>query len=83
MPRTLSLRPLDVLVRLGKDPASGIYLNPGCSEEALRELQAGVRQHLGEEVPESYVRLLTLTNGVQINGAEDMLSAVLVEQQAG
>jgi len=59
-----------VLGRLGKDPASGVHLRTGCSEDALRELQAGAKQHLGAEVPESYVLLLRMTNGVQINGAD-------------
>jgi len=59
-----------VLGRLGKDPANGVHLRTGCSEDALRELQAGAKQHLGAEVPESYVLLLRMTNGVQINGAD-------------
>ena len=61
---------LVVLARLGMKPGSGVHLNRGCSEDALRELQAGARKHLGEEVPESYVCLLRLTNGMFINGAD-------------
>jgi len=61
---------LDVVGRLGTDPTSGVYLRPGCGEDALRDLQADARQRLGHPVPASYLRLLRLTNGVQINGAD-------------
>jgi hypothetical protein len=59
----------EIVGHLGKDPRSGVYVKRGCGEDALRKLQAAARQHLGEEVPESYIRLLRLTNGLQINGA--------------
>jgi hypothetical protein len=59
----------DTLARLGADPERAVYLRPGATEAAIRKLQRDARQELGEEVPESFVRLLRLTNGVQINGA--------------
>jgi hypothetical protein len=59
----------EVVGRLGTDPTSGVYLRPGASEDALRDLQVAARQRLGDPVPESYLRLLRLTNGVQVNNA--------------
>lgn len=60
---------LKLLSELGADPENAVYLRPGASEEAIRTLQVVARKHLGEEVPEAYVRLLRLSNGMQINGA--------------
>jgi hypothetical protein len=59
----------DILSRIGTNPRSGVHLEPGCTEDALRKLQSDARQHLGLEVPASYLRMLRLTDGVQINGA--------------
>jgi hypothetical protein len=59
----------DILSRLGTNPRSGVYLMPGCTEDALRRLQSDAKQHLGMEVPASYLRMLRLTDGVTINGA--------------
>jgi hypothetical protein len=59
----------ETMARLGADPERAVYLRPGASEAAIRNLQRDARQGLGEEVPESFVRLLRLTNGAQINGA--------------
>ncbi len=60
---------LETLRRRGADDTSGVYLRRGCDDEAIADMQAAAATHLGEAVPESYVRLLRLTNGVQINGA--------------
>jgi hypothetical protein len=60
---------LDVLARLGADLGSGVYLRPGCDEAAILQLQAAAEHALGEVFPAGFVRLLRLTNGVQINGA--------------
>jgi hypothetical protein len=59
----------DTLARLGADPERAVYLRPGAREAAIRTLQHDARTKLGAEVPESFVRLLKLTNGAQINGA--------------
>jgi gamma-glutamyl AIG2-like cyclotransferase len=59
----------DTLARLGADPERAVYLRPGAGEAAIRNLQRDARKELGEQVPESFVRLLRLTNGAQINGA--------------
>jgi Gamma-glutamyl cyclotransferase, AIG2-like len=59
----------DTLARLGTDPERAVYLRPGAGETAILNLQRDARTRLGEQVPESFVRLLRLTNGVQINGA--------------
>lgn len=60
--------PVMTLVRRGADPMSGVYLNTGCNEDAVRQVLDAAKQHLGEELPDGYVRLLRATNGVQING---------------
>jgi hypothetical protein len=59
---------LATLARIGSDPLSGVYLQPAADEEAIGRMQAAARQDLGESVPEGYVALLRITNGVQING---------------
>jgi hypothetical protein len=59
----------DTLARLGADPERAVYLRPGADEVAIRNLQRDALNRLGEEVPESFVRLLRLTSGAQINGA--------------
>ena len=61
--------PLATLVRLGGDPMSGVHLQPGADEAAIRRMQAAARRDLGEPVPDEYVALLRVTNGVQINCA--------------
>ena len=63
-----------VLARLAKDPASGVHLRPGSSEDVLRDLQAGARQHLGAEVPESFVRLLPYLRRVVPAVVRELLS---------
>src|SRR5215471_4640213 len=60
---------LTILARLGGDPVSGVYLQPVADEVAIRRMQAAARRGLGEPVPDGYVALLRVTNGVQINGA--------------
>ena len=59
----------DTLARLGADPGRAVYLRPPAGEAAILNLQREARTKLGEEVPESFVRLLRLSNGAQINGA--------------
>jgi hypothetical protein len=60
---------LETLARLGADSANAVYLQAAATETAIESLQSDARRDLGEAVPQSYVRLLRLTNGVQINGA--------------
>lgn len=60
---------LMALVRLGSSPTSGVYLNAAADEHAIHEMQAAAQRDLGDQIPEGYVALLRVTNGVQINGA--------------
>ena len=48
---------------------SGVYLKPPCDDTAIERLQRTYKRELGANVPESFLRLLKTTNGVQINGA--------------
>ncbi len=48
---------------------SCVYLQPPCEEAALIRMQTDAKRHLGEEIPESYVQFLRLTNGAQFDGA--------------
>lgn len=59
----------ETLIGLGDDPTSGVYLEPGCDNNAIGRLQALAVKELKEKLPEGFVRLLRLTNGAQINGA--------------
>jgi hypothetical protein len=61
--------PLAILSRLDRDPGSGVHLRPACNDTTIGQLQAAAERELGEAVPESFVRLFRVTNGVQINGA--------------
>lgn len=61
--------PLVTLTRLGSSPMSGVYLQPTADEAAIRRMQTAAIRDLGEAVPDDYVALLRVTNGVQINGA--------------
>ena len=56
--------PLSTLARLGKDPQSCVYLEPSASEEAIRRMQEDARRDLGAQVPDGYLALLRVTNGV-------------------
>lgn len=57
------------LARLGSDPLSGVHVQPAADEGAIRRRQELAQRHLGGPVPDEYVALLRVTNGVQINGA--------------
>jgi len=72
MSRLIKLKPADALptlVRLGTEEKRAVYLRPKANEAAIRRMQSAARRDLGEPVPEGYVALLRMTNGVQINGA--------------
>jgi hypothetical protein len=58
----------DTLARLGADPERAVYLRPGAGEAAILNLQRDAPTRLGEQVPESFVRLLRLTNGAHQRG---------------
>ncbi|SCB38094.1 SMI1/KNR4 family protein [Rhizobium lusitanum] len=60
---------LETLIELGRNPMTGVYLNPVAEEDALDQMQVAARRDLDELVPEAYVALLRLTNGIQINCA--------------
>ncbi len=60
---------LNLLVCLGKSDASGVYLRPPADEDAIAAMQAAAARELGEALPDSYLALLRMTDGVQINGA--------------
>src|SRR3989442_1117411 len=68
-PQTTAADALPTLARLGTDPTSGVYLQPGASEVTVRRMQAAARRDLGEPIPDGYVALLRMTNGVQVSGA--------------
>jgi SMI1 / KNR4 family (SUKH-1) len=70
MARKPKLKPADALptlIRLGAERA--VYLAPKASEAAIRRMQAAAKRDLGEPVPDSYVALLRIANGMQIQGA--------------
>jgi hypothetical protein len=58
-----------ILTRLGANRLKAVYLRPGCDSSAIAQMQTAARRELGEDVPDGFVRLLTITNGLQINGA--------------
>jgi hypothetical protein len=60
---------LNLLVSLGRSDASGVYLRPPADEDAIAGMQAAAARELGQVVPDSYLALLRVSNGVQINGA--------------
>jgi hypothetical protein len=60
---------IPALVRLGSAGGSSVYLRPSASEAAIGRMQVAARRDLGEAVPDGYLALLRVTNGVQINGA--------------
>ncbi len=47
----------------------GIYVRPAAKESTIKKMQRESKRELGEEVPDGYVRLLKLTNGLQVNCA--------------
>jgi hypothetical protein len=70
MARRPKLKPADALAALARLGAEGaLYLAPKASEAAIRRMQGAAKRDLGEPVPESYVALLRIANGVQIQGA--------------
>jgi hypothetical protein len=72
MARHPKLKPADALptlARLGADKQRAVYLRPKASEAAIRRMQTAAKRNLSELVPDAYVALLRITNGVQINGA--------------
>jgi hypothetical protein len=72
MPRRTASKAPDVfetLVRLGADPMSGVHLRPASKTSAIKRMQVAAKRDLGAEIPDSFVRLLRITNGVQINCA--------------
>jgi hypothetical protein len=72
MARRPKLKPaeaLPTLARLGADEKRAVYLRPRASEAAIRRMQAAAQRDLGEPVPDAYVALLRIANGVQIQGA--------------
>jgi hypothetical protein len=65
MPETV----FENIVGLGQKRLRGVHLRPPCSEAAIRQLQTDAERDLSEEVPRSFIALLRLTNGLQINCA--------------
>lgn len=60
---------LQRLVELGADPAKGVYLQRPASEAGIAQLRTNAMALLGASVPDGYIRLLRVTNGVQIDNA--------------
>jgi hypothetical protein len=56
------------LVRLGASHPA-VWLKPPCHEGAIKKLQEDSKRELGNEVPSSYIDLLRISNGMQLNGA--------------
>lgn len=50
------------------DPFYKDYLNPGCSDTKIEKLQSAAKKEFGVAIPESFIRLLKISNGIQING---------------
>jgi len=70
MARRPKLKPADVLPTLARLGAEDIvYLAPKASEAAIRRMQVAAKRDLGEPIPEAYVALLRVANGIQIQGA--------------
>ena len=70
--RVMSNTPADAfqaVAQLGADSTAGVDLAPGCDDAIINDMQSAAERELGEPIPQSYVRLLRITNGVQINGA--------------
>lgn len=61
--------PLEMIARLGNDLMSGVHVKKAADDKAIQRMQASAYRDLGEQVPEEYVALLRVSNGVQINGA--------------
>lgn len=57
------------LARLAAEGKRAVHLKPKASETAIRDMQTAAKKDLGEPVPEEFVALLRISNGVQINGA--------------
>jgi hypothetical protein len=53
---------LETLARLGADPENAVYLQAPATEAAIESLQSDARRDRGDAVPESYIRLLRLTD---------------------
>ena len=75
-----AMHPFETLKRLGSQRAIGVYLRPPASAAAIRQMQADAQEAWGEPVPEEYLVLLRITNGVQINGAYFKEAANLVPE---
>jgi hypothetical protein len=70
MARRPKLDPADALptlVRLGVE--GKVSLAPRATELAIRQMQAAAKRDLQEPVPDAYVALLRIANGIQIQGA--------------
>jgi len=70
----------DALARFGGGPSSGVYVRSAAGEEAIRRMQEVALRDLCESIPDEYIALLRITNGVQINGAHFKSSEHLVPE---
>jgi len=43
-----------------------IYIRPAASETAIKKLRRAAKSELGEDIPDEYLKLLRLSNGIQI-----------------
>jgi hypothetical protein len=60
---------VEQLIRLGRSELSGVHLRLPAAEAAIQQLQSDASRKLGEEIPQSFITLLRVTNGLQINCA--------------
>ena len=44
-------------------------MNPGCSNSEIKKLQLAAKKEFGVAIPQSFICLLKLSNGIQINTA--------------
>ena len=71
---------LETLSRLASAEHSGVYLNPPCTAQAIAEIQLAAQRAFGKPLPAGVVRLLTLSDGCQINGVYFHKAAELIER---
>jgi hypothetical protein len=70
----------ETLLRLGNTPVSGVHVQRPAYDRTVRRMQYAAERELGERVPDGYVELLLVTNGVQINSAYFTSAAHLVPE---
>ncbi len=60
---------LELIVELAEDPMRSVFIEPAAHEHAIQRMQRAARRDLGDVVPEAYVALLRVSNGLQLENA--------------